>query len=271
MPVVRESHVVYMVQPGDTLYLIAMRLGSSVEAIRRANAVYPPITDPDRIEPGWLLVVPTPAIRPPRVIHVVAPGDTLYGIARRYDTHVDLLAGVNRIAYPDWLPVARLLWVPAFVHEIAQGDTMWRIARHYRIPMHDMIAANEGRPGFSPDLLYPGFRLLLPLPSTRNIAVTLPLPGDLVQNGDRVEGFARAFEANVLVQLRDDNGETVSRERAITAWAGAPAYAYFTGTFVFDRQPTARGGYLWVYTRSPRDGRIADLTEVRIEFGQRQD
>lgn len=268
MAVVRETHVIYTVQFGDTLYSIARRFGSTVDAIRQANAIYPPITDPDLIYPGWTLVVPALAIQPYRTVYIVAPGDTLYSIAQRFSAHVDLLVGLNQpLQDPNFITVGQALWVPGFVHEVTQGDTLVRIAQNYGISLSSILAANDGRVGFSLDLIYPGFRLLLPLPTSRDIVVIRPLPGDLIQSGQRVEGFARVFEANVLMQIRDDNNVIVSNERFTTALAGAPVYGYFSTELPFDRMPTTRSGELWVYERSARDGSIINLVEVRVYFG----
>lgn len=267
MPVIRETHVIYTVRPGDTLYTIAAQFGSTVESIRKANAVYPPITDPNLIRPGWILIVPTPAIKPYRTIYIVAQGDTLYSIGERFHAHVDLIAGVNRgIQNPNQIYPNYPLWVPAFVYEVAEGDSLWRISQRLGIPLSQLLRANEGRPGLSIDLVYPGYRLVLPLPTSRNIAVIRPYPGDVVQDGLQVEGFARAFEANVLLQIRDDNQNTVSKERFTTAREGGPAYGYFITTLPFDRRPTTNGGELWVYARSARDGSIIDLVQVRVYF-----
>jgi LysM repeat protein len=46
----------YQVQPGDNLTTIARRFGLSVEALVVANG----LTNPDRLTPGDLLIIPTP-------------------------------------------------------------------------------------------------------------------------------------------------------------------------------------------------------------------
>jgi spore coat assembly protein SafA len=51
------SVTVYIVQPGDTLFKIAQRFGTTVDAILRAN---PEITDPNLIFPGQKILIPAP-------------------------------------------------------------------------------------------------------------------------------------------------------------------------------------------------------------------
>lgn len=167
---------------------------------------------------------------------------------------------------PNLIQVGEPLWVPAMVYEVEQGDSLWRIAQQFQVTINQLLLANEGRPGFSLDLLYPGFRLLIPLPSSRNIVVIRPYPGDRIESGIQVEGFARVFEANVLFQIRDDLGTVVSKERFTTALAGAPLYGYFSITLPFDQLPTTRGGEIWVYARSAKDGSIIDLVQVPVYF-----
>src|SRR5690606_2037632 len=123
---------------------------------------------------------------------------------------------------------------------------------------------NEGRPGFSLDLVYPGYRLLIPFPSSRNIVVIRPYPGELIRSGVQVEGFARTFEANVLFQIRDEHDLTVSNERYTTSTSGGPSYGYFAVHLPCDRVPSTRMGTLWVYDRSAKDGSIIDLVQVPV-------
>lgn len=267
MPVVRETHFYYTVQPGDTVNSIAARFGSTVAAIQSANALYPPFTDPFLIFPGWTLLVPVPAEQPFRTIYIVAPGDNLYRIGQRFSAHPDLIAGVNRrVQNPNLIYIGQPLWVPGFVYQVETGDSLTKIANQFGLSVNSILYANEGRPGFSRDLLYAGYRLSLPQPASINIALIRPLPGEIFSSGGAVEGFARVFEANVLVQVQDDNGVIVSNERFTTALEGAPAYGYFRITVPFDRTPTTETGWVWVYARSANDGRIIDLVRVKVRF-----
>ncbi|MEW6049266.1 MAG: LysM peptidoglycan-binding domain-containing protein, partial [Bacillota bacterium] len=72
----------YTVQPGDTLFFIAQRFGTTVPAILAIN---PQITNPNLIFPGQVICVPAavpPAVCPPgSTLYTVQPGDTLFFIA----------------------------------------------------------------------------------------------------------------------------------------------------------------------------------------------
>lgn len=80
----------YRVKPGDTLWGIARRFGTSVEELRRWNG----LGRSSLLRPGQVL-----RVRPERVasgaVHVVEPGDTLWGIARRYGVELSDLLDLN--------------------------------------------------------------------------------------------------------------------------------------------------------------------------------
>lgn len=266
MPIAPGTHVIYTVRPGDTLYAIANQFGSSVRAIEQSNMLYPPFTDPGLIYPGQKLVIPVPGMsRHSTVIYQVTEGDTLYRIGERYSVGVDMLAALNQIEQPDILQVARLLYIPAIVYAVEEGDSLYRISRRLGISMSDLIRANQNRYGTS-DVIYPGFLLVVPLPSSANIVVFYPLPGTHVAPGQIMTGSARAFEAAMLYQIRDASGRVVTRERPFMTSAGAPAFGSFSVPLAFDAQPSSGTGTILVYTRSARDGSIQDLVEVNVMF-----
>ncbi len=102
----------YTVQRGDTLYAIALRYNTTVSALANRNG----ITNPNLIYPGQRLCVnsrqdgsPPPA---PTVTYTVRRGDTLYTIARRYDTTVSALVRENSIANPNLIYPGEVLRIP---------------------------------------------------------------------------------------------------------------------------------------------------------------
>jgi LysM repeat protein len=104
----------HTVAAGETLFGIAARYGVSVEALANANGIgYPYL-----IQPGQELLIP-PADNyyyPPAAgdgpTHTVAPGDTLFSLALRYDTTPEALAVVNGLDNPDQLYVGQELVIP---------------------------------------------------------------------------------------------------------------------------------------------------------------
>lgn len=102
----------YTVQAGDTLFSLAQRYGTSVDAIMAANGL-----SSDVLHAGQALYIPAggdqayaaPAAPEPAIpaggpsggnIHVVGGGETLFRIALNYGTTVEALAGTNGIPYP---------------------------------------------------------------------------------------------------------------------------------------------------------------------------
>lgn len=268
MAILEGVHYIYKVKPGDTLYSIAARFGSTVQLLELTNALYDPVTDPGLIFPGQVLVISEVGVgQRNEVTYLIHPGDSLYTIGLRFSASPDLLVGMNPlIVNPDIIYSDTRIAVPAVIYEVSEGDSFYGISKKLGIPMNELMKANQDRPGFSPDVLFIGYRLIVPLPSSSNILVYRPLPGSLVTPGQALEGIARAFEANVLYQLRDDNGVVVAKERSITASAGAPAYGTFSAPIQFDQKPTAPSGELWVYTRNANVGRIVDLVQVKVNY-----
>ena len=123
----QPSGGVHVVQPGDTLYRIALRYGVSVAAIVQANG----ISNPNMIRVGQQLVIPggtppsgtpTPTATPTATpttpsqpsggVHIVQPGDTLYRIALRYGVSVAAIVQANNISNPNMIRVGQQLVIP---------------------------------------------------------------------------------------------------------------------------------------------------------------
>lgn len=268
MPIAKGVHIIYTVRPGDTLYSIAERFGSSVQLIEQTNALYPPITDPGLIYPGQVLTIPEPGFgQRERISYIIHPGDSLYTIGLRFSATPDLLVGLNpQIMNANMIFADVPLEVPAFIYVVEQGQSLYKIATELGVSMNEIIQANANRPGFSAELLYQGYELIIPLPSSRNILVNVPLPGTRILPGQALEGIGRAFEATIYYQVFDANGTSVVTEKFLTLSEGAPMFGTFADAIQFDNEPTTDTGAIWMYERSAVDGRMVDLVQVKVRF-----
>ncbi len=96
----------YRVQDGDTLLVIANRVGSSVSTLQLANN----LSNPDRIYPGQFLLVSEASERPTQ--YRVRPGDTLIEIASKFGTSLGRLQRVNQIDDPHLIYLGQVLLIP---------------------------------------------------------------------------------------------------------------------------------------------------------------
>ncbi len=100
--------VEYTVRPGDTLYSIALRFGVDVKELARANG----ITDMSTIYVGQKLIIPHARNIPGTRLYTVQPGDTLSGIALRFNVSLHELMRINNITDPDAIYVGQVLRIP---------------------------------------------------------------------------------------------------------------------------------------------------------------
>ncbi len=149
-----EATQVHVVQPGETLFAIARRYGTTVDALRQRNglrgdalAVGQRLTVAGAAQPVAPVVLPT-AGRPYDVtqttvgddqVHTVVRGETLYDIAARYGTTVSRLLAVNTLTTAP-LPAGTLVALPDSVG-----------IQHYRQPAPPPPADETGLALVYPD------------------------------------------------------------------------------------------------------------------------
>jgi len=154
--------LVHVVQDGETLFSIARRYGTTVDAISHANG----IADPRRIYAGQRLLIPG-GVAPPETwsAHVVRPGETLTAIACQHGVAWRSVALVNRLVNPHLLYAGQVLRLPdpadmtGALHAVQQGETLVGLAFRYDVTVWDLIEANNIA---NPALLLPGQWLLIP-------------------------------------------------------------------------------------------------------------
>ncbi len=96
----------YRVQNGDTLGVIANRVGSSISTLQLANN----LSNPDQIYPGQFLLVSEASERP--LQYQVRPGDTLIEIAGKFGTSLRRLQRVNQIDDPHLIFLGQVIFIP---------------------------------------------------------------------------------------------------------------------------------------------------------------
>ena len=191
-----SSGSVHVVRADETLLGIALRHDTTVRAIVRAND----LSDPDRLRVGQRLTIPAPSgggsgspsgsgsdangreLRGQR--HQVRPGETLYGIARRYGIRASDLARWNGIVDGNLYATARLvLYDPGPLpgveatsgtqtHVVKSGENLSVIALRYGVSTRSIVEANGLR---SANRIRVGQRLTIP--GSTGPSVQCPVPG----------------------------------------------------------------------------------------------
>lgn len=165
-PVVAGDDLV--VQPGDTLWDIALEHGTTVDALAALNG----LADASLIQIGQRIVLrppsepaaapPAPPAAPEPLLHVVEPDQTLWGISLLYGTTVPALVESNQIADPSLIRIGQVLAIPrpagasvpaasssatpavaqARVHVVQAGETLWAISSLYGVTVQALADAN---------------------------------------------------------------------------------------------------------------------------------
>jgi len=107
------SQLSYTVRSGDSLSAIAKRHQVSVAALKNTNRLRNSL-----IKPGQVLFIPgqnshTAYSHPIATTHIVRRGDTLWGIAKKYDISIADLASENRLSRKAALMPGQRLDIPA--------------------------------------------------------------------------------------------------------------------------------------------------------------
>lgn len=138
----------YTVKSGDTLYKIANTYGLSVADLINANNL-----KSNTLSIGQKLIIPTAEQEVPTTSYqnyTVTKGDSLYAIAREYNTTVSELMSINNLK-SNLLSIGQVIKVPTKststtttnTYTVQNGDTLYSIARKFGTTVTDIQNKNN--------------------------------------------------------------------------------------------------------------------------------
>jgi N-acetylmuramoyl-L-alanine amidase len=179
----------YYVQPGDSLYQVATRYGTSITNLQSLNQL-----QSLNLYPGQALQIGAMGGTNQSNYHIVSSGDSLYLIAQRYQVSVAALKKSNNLSGDSLLAGEKLI-IPAAAggankianYTVKAEDTLYLIAKRNQISLSALLSLNRLN---SSAVLRPGQVLQLPAASGSGLRSASP---SLSQND--IELLARLVSA----------------------------------------------------------------------------
>ena len=191
------AYAEYIVQSGDTLFSIAQRFDTTVDVLRSVNDFAA-----DRaLLAGQLILVPAGG-RPYIEIYDVKPGDTLFSIAKRFNTSIEILKNLNGIVDERHIEAGQRILAPKIDEErfetytIKTADSLYNISRRYATTEADLVALNGLASALDIEI---GQAILVPRIDETMYEVYI------IEAGDSLEEIARHYNTTGA-QLRTLNG-----------------------------------------------------------------
>jgi len=132
---------IYVVEKGDTIESIGRKYNIPVIEIIKANN----LVSPYLLNEGQSLTIPT-SLYNIFNYYTVKKGDTLYDLANKNNTTVDILTGVNGLDKDDYIYEGQTLLVPKMdvsLYITKMGDTIEDVALFFETVSTDVIYSNN--------------------------------------------------------------------------------------------------------------------------------
>ena len=137
----------YTVKKGDSLYSIANKYNTTVEELKRINNLTSNI-----LSIGQVLKLPSDKANNVEkeentISYTVQKGDTLYSIARKYDTTIDRIKDLNNLT-TNLLSIGQVLLIPTdtnleTTYTVQKGDSLYSIAKKYNTTVDRLKQLNN--------------------------------------------------------------------------------------------------------------------------------
>ncbi len=167
----------YVVQKGDSLWSISSKLGVNVSDIKKSNNL-----SSNNLSIGQVLIIPSKKSddeesNADENVYVVKKGDSLWLIAKNYNTSVDEIKRLNNLS-SNTLSIGQKLKIPNAItsneitYTVKKGDSLWLIANRY----DTTVNAIKDKNGLTSNNLSIG--QILKIPSTTNYITYTVKKGD---------------------------------------------------------------------------------------------
>jgi len=138
-----ENYFLYTVVLGDTLYSIATRFGTDINSLKSINNL-----TSNLLNIGQTLKIPSKSSSS-NIDYIVIRGDSLYSIAKKYNTTVDKIKSLNNLNSNN-LTIGQILKIPSsdngnstITYVVVSGDNLYSIARKYNTTVDELKSLNN--------------------------------------------------------------------------------------------------------------------------------
>ena len=184
-----KKNNIYIVQKGDNLYKIAKKYNISVEKIKELNNL-----TSNSLSIGQQLFIPVNEKEQEseqlKNTYKVQKGDSLYQIAKKYNTTVDELKKINNLN-TNTLSIGQILNLPiqeseenknTITYTVKKGDSLYHIGNKYNVSVNKLKDLNN----LTSNLLSIGQILKIPISNEEYIIYT-------VKKGDSLYQIAKSY------------------------------------------------------------------------------
>jgi len=199
------------------------------------------VEEGEGVQPAAELATPTPTSAPPvtpateaqTTEYTVKAGETLFSIAQRLGTDVETLRRLNNLT-SDAIAAGQVLKVPVGVptgtppatpapgrqveHIVQRGEYLALIANRYGVSTNAIIKANNLR---NPNFIYPGQKLII------------PVPGITVPTATPASGGGRATSGKVHIVQRGETLQSIALKYGVTVRELAAANGIRNPNFIY--------------------------------------
>ena len=142
-----EEENIYIVKKGNSLYSIANKYNTTVDELKRINNLTSNI-----LSIGQVLKLPSDKANNVEkeentISYTVQKGDSLYSIARKYDTTIDRIKDLNNLT-TNLLSIGQVLLIPTdtnleTTYTVKKGDSLYSIAKKYNTTVDRLKQLNN--------------------------------------------------------------------------------------------------------------------------------